>query len=221
MLSSEEQNLIESYHNHTLSDSNRLLFIEKILHNGGNNLFAKTLKLQSTVEQILQKHPVMQARLIVQKLGMDLIIEESIQIHPVELAQEENTYTLDELRQMFAPIVGIEEIVQTRSSITEDSEQTLQSIVVLPETGIDCNDSLSFHLSEAVNSAMSLVVYNNQQISVLKKEIPPNELLYELDFKLDPGRYYWKLAPTDRNLRRQLGVAVGVFLVNASLMPYE
>ena len=114
---------------------------------------------------------------------------------------------------------GIEEIVQTRSSMTEDSEQTLQSIVVLPETGIDCNDSLSFHLSEAVNSAMSLVVYNNQQISVLKKEIPPNELLYELDFKLDPGRYYWKLDPTDRNLRRQLGVAVGVFLVKASLMP--
>ncbi len=219
MLSNEEYNLIESYHNHTLSDSNQLLFIEKILQNGGDNPFAKTLKLQNIVEQILKKHPVVQARMIVQKLGIDLLIEEGRQNLPTEPNQKQATYSLEELRQMFAPIIGIEEAVHTRSSMTEDNEKTLQSIVVLPETGIDCNDTLSFHLSESVNSALLLLVYNNQQISVLKQEIAPNELLFELDVTLSPGRYYWKLTPTDRDSRRQLGVATGVFFVNASLMP--
>ena len=74
MLSTEDQNLIEQYNNQTLSNENKLLFVEKILANNGNNDFAKTLKLQITVEQILQKHPVMEARIIAEKLGKDLPI---------------------------------------------------------------------------------------------------------------------------------------------------
>lgn len=219
MLSVEEQILINDYFSHQLSENVRSLFVEKLLENNGNNPFARALKLQNTVAQIIEQNPVMKARIIVEKLGLNQIEHEKTSTFSNVLSSEEVTYTLEELSQMFAPIAGYEEVVFTRSYTGGAVENKLQEIIVLPESGIDCNDSLFFAFGEPVNSSLLLGIYDNSQHGVLKKEIPPLELMFDLKFTLPPGRYYWKLTPTDRNLRRQLGIATGILFVHSHLMP--
>jgi hypothetical protein len=215
MLSTEDQNLIEQYNNQTLSNENKLLFVEKIIANNGSNDFAKTIKLQITVEQILQKHPVMEARIIAEKLGKDLPIGDTDDMPD----HEEIGYTLSELLQMFAPAPELEESIATRSSSANDGQKTLQSIVVLPENGLNCDDVLFFDLDEPIASPLQCVIYDNQHKGVVEQQIAANEVSFEITFSLPPGRYYWELNPTDRPTRQQLGRAVGMFLVNEDLMP--
>lgn len=240
MLSEQDEQLIAQYFNHTLNDErDKLSFMEKILFNNGNNEFAKAVKLQRSIEQILQRHPVMEARIIAEKLAGDLptedinlaikeaqnddIIDNAIgQPEKDSLANYQNpTYTLEELLQMFAPIEELEEAASMRASAIEadSANKNLQAMVVLPENGINCHDTLFFDLAEPIASSLLCRIYNNKREQLHEYPIAAGIVSFEVPLLLTPGRYYWELKPNDRLVFRQLGAAVGMFFVHEELMP--
>jgi hypothetical protein len=218
MLSEIEEHLIAQYFSNTLNDDEKLSFAEKIRWNDGNNDFAKAVKLQRTIELLLQKHPVIEARIIVEKLKKDL----PTNTPDIVTAEEKSTYTLSELLQMFAPINELEEATTTRSAASvagEAAPKTLETIVVLPENGVNCHDTLFFDLAEPIASPLLCYIYNNKREQLLAQNIAANEVSFDLALSLPPGRYYWELKPTNRAIFQQLGSAIGMFFVHEELMP--
>lgn len=212
MLSDIENRLIEDYLNHTLSEPNKQLFLEKWLENGGNNPFAKTLKVMQTIDRILENDPITLARLALyqERANQPTAPDSAAQNQPAQAS-----YSTAELRQMFAPLPEMEQAMTTRSATVVE---TWQELIMLPFDGINCINSLDFAFAKVVDYSLECIIYNNQGKVEAKQTIPALQTSFEVPLSLPPGRYYWKLNPTDRNLRKQLGHAIGMFLVNADLM---
>lgn len=213
MISEQEQSLIERYQQQLLSDEDKVLFIKKIMENDGYNEFANTLKLRIQVEYALKKNPVSE---------VSFSSEGKHTSSNITNAEKKiiGSYTLEEILQVFAPIEELEKAANTRSSATIPPKN-LQFIAVLPENGIDCSDLLSFDLGEVVNSDLQCSIYNNKREKVLSKEIPANSVSFDVELSLPIGRYYWQLTPINREVRQQLGLAVGMFFVHKELMPEQ
>ncbi len=221
MLSPQEQYLLRRYYAQMLDKEETLLLIKKIIENGGYNTFAQTLKLQNTVEQIIRQHEVMQARIIAEKLDIDLSVEAPIPDIDDTQSATDNVYSLADLLAMFEPAAEWEGVTTTRSYA--DSMSNMQGIVVLPENGIFCKqeDSLYFDLERPIASSLECKIYNNQQEMLIQQQIPSNTVSFAVNLQLPPGRYYWELASTDRQIKRQLEAASGWFLVAPWLLDLQ
>ncbi|HRI29343.1 MAG TPA: hypothetical protein PK715_14890, partial [Chitinophagales bacterium] len=194
-----------------LSEPDKQLFIEKWLENGGNNPFAKTLKLRQTIDLLLENDPVTTARLMLRQQQTNRATTPET-LHQNQPAQA--TYTDAELRQMFAPLPEMEQALATRSA----AGNSLQSRVLIPLSGINCTNSLFFALDHAINTPITCAITGNQGKQLLAHNIPAQQTSFEVPLSLPPGRYYWKLYLTDSKQRKQMSHAIGMFLVNADLM---
>ncbi len=208
MLDKEQLILLQKYVDNELSTTEQAVFEQNLANDAE---FAKEVALEQQITAFLQ-HPVTQARRIVDALHEELFSE---QIEPP-------TYTLSELLEMFAPINELEEVATTRSAASvagEAAPKTLETIVVLPENGVNCHDTLFFDLAEPIASPLLCYIYNNKREQLLAQNIAANEVSFDLALSLPPGRYYWELKPTNRAIFQQLGSAIGMFFVHEELMP--
>lgn len=205
MLSTEQLTLLQKYVDKELSAQEEATFNEYL---ATDEAFAKEVDLERLINETLQQ-PATRARIIFNSLSNEL---------DAQTSGNTTAYTLTELLQMFAPAPDLEASIATRSA---DSGQAhgLQNLVALPENGINCHNALFFALDEPVASPLRCEIFDNKCAPIIEKEIPANELSFEVEFSLPPGRYYWELTPTDRQIRRSLDIGEGMFLVDEHLMP--
>lgn len=124
-------------------------------------------------------------------------------------ASNEETFSLDDILAMFAPIEHYE------SALTHADLRAAGSILLQPQNGINFlpNDTLNFVWATALNEPITLSIENNQEDVVLEATIEAGTERYSLDLpNLPAGRYYFKLQG------QSSGVYIGMFFVNKELL---
>ncbi len=125
------------------------------------------------------------------------------------LKKAEKTYSLDELMAMFEIVEDYEEVLSpTRSS----GDLT----VLNPKNGADCTYEFILKLQQKINTALTLVIENNEEDAVMRHEIAAETQKFICRTNmLRPGRYYWKL------FGQGYSTIIGSFFIEKFRMPKD
>ncbi|HMS53670.1 MAG: hypothetical protein IPI59_06020 [Sphingobacteriales bacterium] len=202
-MNNSDQILIEKYINNQLTAAEKISFEQQL--SVDTDLRDATFKAK--LYWAMLQHP----------LGKSLLIDNVLNNNnTVETALLQQTYTLEEILDMFTPIDYLESEAITRGAAPKN-QATLVNLVVAPPNSIDCtNMPLSFILHNALPYPLFIVVYDNLEEEVLRQTIPADRTNFEVAVNnLAPGRYYWRIqldkSVNNETLRRQYGTATGSF----------
>ncbi len=216
MLSSEDQILIEKYFQGSLDEEASAAFLNRLEIDVA--FFKRVMALQVLEEASLDLHykdlaeevkedkngEFLDFKKALESAELDVYLEEEI-LQPLQQNRgSETTYSLEELLADFQVVPAYEEMM-----LTEERGEMIE--VLEPINRFHCkNRVLTFTLKEALTSAFSLRIENNQMKAVFKQKFPTNSAasftITLPDDAFPPGLYYWKL--WNRN-----GTVMGSFLV--------
>lgn len=217
MNSLDNTELIEAYLSGKLSEADKLSF-ETRLKTDAN--WRKDVLTHKLVADVFKRYPLLKAQEIIEHLGADLF-SAAEDAEPVDLDTTKDTYTLDELFDMFRPIEHLEMEMSRRNTTTDTNN--LQHRVVFPLSDIAClGKELTFELDGPLEIELEVAVFDNKEteVAVSPAIIEPETINFTLHFpEITPGRYYWQITPLDIEAQARYGSATGSFFIRKDLMP--
>jgi len=133
--------------------------------------------------------------------------------HRNYITEAEQTYTLDELLNMFAVVEHYDAILtEVERSATAVDFTTFE--VLAPLNGQDCSHSLQLVFSKAVAQDLEVWIENNQEEELLSALVPAGCTAFNIDTSsLSPGCYYWRIECNEEDF------LLGKFYIRKDLMP--
>ncbi len=137
---------------------------------------------------------------------------DTLQNIPASNASTPQSYTLEELLQMFGTVEHYErELVQMA---TRSKSQTFQ--IEQPSNGSDCSEQTQFVLSSNAPTDLQLIIENSSEDEVAEVVFPAHTDQLTINTKAFlPGRYYWKLIGNTQD------TLWGFFFIKKDLLPDE
>lgn len=148
------------------------------------------------------------------------LIKSNLIHHPDE---QKGVYTLNELLDMFNTVEHYEpllaEFTERSGAVAFAADASVSQyqddlLVISPQTGEDCSDSICFILNRETQEELLLIIENNQEESLIETSFPADTDIHQISIThFRPGRYYWKLLLNDEDF------IMGSFFVRKDLMP--
>lgn len=139
----------------------------------------------------------------------EINIEDLLSFEPsVQEEKEPQTYTLDDLLDMFGVVEEYEEAMAL-------AERAGELKVIVPQNGMDIKGSITFQLEVPLDSTLKLRIENNKKQNLITQKIDAGVSTFTVTLpteQFEPGRYYWKLWGRE-------GMVIRSFFVAKDRMP--